>query len=258
MCRSCAGTLTAIIGPTGSGKSGFLSTLLGDTLAFPSSSSLHSFSQPSSSQPSFSSLSLSSHPVQRPSHPPPHLSAHSLPSTSLLSSSPPSLYPPAFTTPCVSTVGRIAYAAQEPWIQNCSLRENICFGSPFIQSWYDIVVDVCALHQDIDSLPAKDFTEIGEKGVNLSGGQKQRVALARAVYVQADVYLLDDCLSAVDAQVATEIFTKCICGLLRNRTVLLITHKLHTVLPKADQILFLKDGQVFFDGKYKVRERKKE
>ncbi|PHJ22762.1 abc transporter transmembrane region domain-containing protein, partial [Cystoisospora suis] len=239
--RCYAGTLTAIIGPTGCGKSGFLSTLLGDTLAFPSSSS---------------SSSSSSHPSQRllPSHNP-HLSAHSLPpSTSFLSSSSSSTSfytPPPFTTPCVSTVGRIAYAGQEPWIQNCSLRENICFGSPFIESWYHIVVDVCSLTQDIESLPAKDFTEIGEKGVNLSGGQKQRVALARAVYVQADLYLLDDCLSAVDAQVATEIFTKCICGLLRNRTVLLITHKLHTVLPKADQILFLKDGLVFFDGTYK-------
>lgn len=259
LCLYTAGSLTAVIGPTGSGKSGFLSTLLGDTLTFPSSTA--SSSSPSlllsPPQPSpQSSLSRASSSLQRRF---PVTTSSLSPSSGASSSSLLHLPPPAFfpfSTPCVSTVGRIAYAAQEPWIQNCTLRENICFGYPFVQSWYDLVVDVCSLRQDIEALPAKDFTEIGEKGVNLSGGQKQRVALARAVYVQADLYLLDDCLSAVDAQVATEIFSRCICGVLKNRTVLLITHKLHTVLPKADQILFLKNGRVFFDGSFKVRRKK--
>lgn len=95
----------------------------------------------------------------------------------------------------------------------------------------------CALTADLKQLPAGDATEIGEKGINLSGGQKQRVAIARAVYADADVYLLDDCLSAVDSQVAQHIFTRCLRHpkMLLRKSVLLVSHNLQ-LLPHADTV----------------------
>jgi hypothetical protein len=88
-------------------------------------------------------------------------------------------------------------------------------------------------HQPLQILPAGDASEIGEKGINLSGGQKHRVALARAVYSAADVYLLDDPLSAVDVHVGRHIFEDCICGELAGKTRLLVTHQVQvgTALP---------------------------
>ena len=68
------------------------------------------------------------------------------------------------------------------------------------------MVEACCLTSDLGQLPQGDATEIGEKGINLSGGQKQRVAMARAVYADADLYLLDDCLAAVDSQVRSLFF----------------------------------------------------
>ncbi|KAL5474409.1 hypothetical protein EMCRGX_G026352 [Ephydatia muelleri] len=122
--------------------------------------------------------------------------------------------------------GKIAYAPQDPWLFTGTLRENILFGCPLYVDWYDAVLDACALHQDIEQLPNGDLTLIGERGVTLSGGQKARVSLARAIYVDYDVYLLDDPLSAVDAVVAKHIFERCICGLLKDRLVVLVTHQL--------------------------------
>ena len=101
----------------------------------------------------------------------------------------------------VNVDGTIAYVSQIPWIQNATLMDNILFGKPFDKEFYDKVVYACALSSDLSMLPAGDQTEIGEKGINLSGGQKQRVALARAVYSEADIYILDDPLSAVDSHV---------------------------------------------------------
>lgn len=106
----------------------------------------------------------------------------------------------------VNTVGKIAYVSQQAWIQNATLRDNILFGKSYDKKLYDRVVNACALKQDLDMLPAGDQTEIGEKGINLSGGQKQRVSLARAVYNDADLYFLDDPLSAVDSHVGKHIF----------------------------------------------------
>eukprot|EP00921_Rhytidocystis_pertsovi_P021853 GHVQ01034965.1.p1 GENE.GHVQ01034965.1~~GHVQ01034965.1.p1 ORF type:complete len:1721 (-),score=244.53 GHVQ01034965.1:456-5618(-) len=145
--------------------------------------------------------------------------------------------------------GSVAYCAQVAWIQNGSVQDNICFGSEFDPNWYDEVIECCALKQDLDMLPAGDMTEIGEKGINLSGGQKQRVALARAVYRRSDVYILDDCLSAVDALVASELCSKCLLGLLRSKTVVLVTHKLD-FLPHCDQIVFLNDRRALYVGSY--------
>jgi ABC-type multidrug transport system fused ATPase/permease subunit len=120
--------------------------------------------------------------------------------------------------------GSVAYCSQQAWIQNMTVKDNILFGCPFERKKYDKVLDACALTSDLRSLPAGDQTEIGERGVNLSGGQQARVALARACYSNASVYILDSPLSAVDAIVQNEIFHKCMLGLLRNKTVLLVTH----------------------------------
>jgi ABC-type multidrug transport system fused ATPase/permease subunit len=98
--------------------------------------------------------------------------------------------------------GSVAYCAQEPWIQNATLKENILFGKPFDEKRYAKVLDACALTSDIAALPGGDQTEIGERGINLSGGQKARVSLGRACYSDSDIIILDDILSAVDAHVA--------------------------------------------------------
>ena len=105
----------------------------------------------------------------------------------------------------------------------------------------------CALEPDLAILASGDQTEIGERGINLSGGQKQRIALARAVYAKAGVYLLDDPLSAVDSHVAQHIFEHCIEGLLRRKTVVLVTHNIR-LLPRVDQIVLLQDHEIGFVG----------
>jgi len=110
----------------------------------------------------------------------------------------------------VNVKGSVAYVPQQAWIQNATLRENILFGRTFDSKRYAKAIYTCALQTDLDILPGGDLTEIGEKGINLSGGQKQRVSLARAVYFNADVYLLDDPLSAVDSHVGKHIFDKVI------------------------------------------------
>eukprot|EP01117_Protostelium_nocturnum_P013244 TRINITY_DN4935_c0_g1_i4.p1 TRINITY_DN4935_c0_g1~~TRINITY_DN4935_c0_g1_i4.p1 ORF type:complete len:1039 (-),score=239.18 TRINITY_DN4935_c0_g1_i4:20-3136(-) len=146
--------------------------------------------------------------------------------------------------------GNIAYVAQQAWIQNATLRENITFGSPFDQKRYDHVLKVCHLQADIDILLHGDSTEIGEKGINLSGGQKQRVSLARAVYQNRDIYLLDDCLSAVDAHVGSSIFENCIVGQLASKTRILVTHQLQ-FLNQVDYIVVLKEGKIAEMGTYR-------
>lgn len=92
-----------------------------------------------------------------------------------------------------------AFCPQYAWIQNASVRENIIFGKEFKDDWYSKVVDACALRPDLEMLPNNDKTEIGERGITVSGGQKQRMNIARAIYFDADIVLMDDPLSAVDA-----------------------------------------------------------
>jgi ABC-type multidrug transport system fused ATPase/permease subunit len=94
----------------------------------------------------------------------------------------------------------IGYAAQKPWLLNATLRENILFGQPFRPRRYGQIIEACSLQPDIDILPGKDLTEIGEKGINLSGGQKQRVAVARALYSQANVVILVSSYSTNDLE----------------------------------------------------------
>ncbi|CAH0555480.1 unnamed protein product [Brassicogethes aeneus] len=152
----------------------------------------------------------------------------------------------------VNTIGSIAYVAQQAWIQNATLKDNILFGKPYDQRIYNKVVKACALKPDFDMLPAGDQTEIGEKGINLSGGQKQRVSLARAVYADSDIYLLDDPLSAVDSHVGKHIFDQVIGpnGMLSGKTRILVTHGI-TYLPQTDRILVIKKGEISESGTYK-------
>ncbi|XP_059168823.1 multidrug resistance-associated protein 1-like [Physella acuta] len=143
----------------------------------------------------------------------------------------------------------LAYVPQQAWIQNATVRENITFGREFDPTFYKIVITACALNQDLEILPAGDLTEIGEKGVNLSGGQKQRISLARAVYSQADIYLFDDPLGAVDSHVGQHIFQHVISntGLLNRKTRVLVTHGIH-LLSNVDLVVAMHDGKIVDSG----------
>lgn len=106
----------------------------------------------------------------------------------------------------MNVFGSVAYVSQASWIQSGTIRDNILFGKPMDKTKYEEAIRVSALDKDIDSFDYGDLTEIGQRGLNLSGGQKQRVQLARAVYNDADIYLLDDPFSAVDAHTAATLF----------------------------------------------------
>ncbi|CAK4776766.1 unnamed protein product, partial [Aphanomyces euteiches] len=141
--------------------------------------------------------------------------------------------------------GRIAYFSQQSWIQNLTIRENILFGKPYDREKYNRVIEACALTKDLSLFAAGDRAEIGQKGINLSGGQKTRVCLARACYSDADIFILDSPLSAVDAIVQNEIFTKCFLGLLRNKTILLVSHSPDIIGSKCiDRLVGVKDGRL--------------
>ncbi|XP_076064714.1 multidrug-Resistance like Protein 1 isoform X2 [Oratosquilla oratoria] len=158
----------------------------------------------------------------------------------------------------VNVKGSVAYVPQQAWIQNCTLQDNILFGKSLDKEKYSSVVQACALQADLEMLPGGDKTEIGEKGINLSGGQKQRVSLARAVYNDADIYLLDDPLSAVDSHVGKHIFEHVIgpTGVLKGRTRILVTHGL-TYLHNVDHIIVLKNGSISEQGTYNELMEKK-
>ncbi len=151
----------------------------------------------------------------------------------------------------VNVQGQVAYVPQQAWMQNATVQDNILFSKEMQNKKYKKTIEACALEADISILPGGDLTEIGEKGINLSGGQKQRVSLARAVYSDADVYLMDDPLSAVDSHVGKHIFEQVIGhdGLLQEKTRVLVTHGI-TYLPKVDLIIVLKDGRVSEQGTY--------
>ncbi|KAG0238830.1 hypothetical protein BGX31_003156 [Mortierella sp. GBA43] len=152
----------------------------------------------------------------------------------------------------VRIYGDLAYVPQQAWIINATLRDNIILGRPFVQDKYNRIVFACGLEPDLEMLPASDLTEIGERGINLSGGQKQRVSLARAAYLDSDVYLLDDPLSAVDAQVDQHLWRHLIGpqGLLRTKTRVLVTHGIQH-LEEVNQVVVLKDGRILEQGGYR-------
>jgi len=125
------------------------------------------------------------------------------------------------------------------------------FGKPYDHEKYQRIITACGLLPDIEILPAGSETEIGERGINLSGGQKQRVSLARSAYDDADIYLLDDPLSAVDAHVSRHLWNELIGpqGLLGSKTRILVTHGIHH-LKEVDKVVVLKDGKVVEQGHY--------
>jgi ATP-binding cassette subfamily C (CFTR/MRP) protein 1 len=136
-----------------------------------------------------------------------------------------------------------AFCPQYAWIQNANVRDNITFGKEFEPKWYNKVIDACALRPDLEMLPNGDKTEIGERGITVSGGQKQRMNIARAIYFDADIVLMDDPLSAVDAHVGRHIMDNAICGLLADKCRILATHQLH-VLSRCDRIIWVEEGRI--------------
>ena len=141
----------------------------------------------------------------------------------------------------VSVNGRIAYLSQMPWVFSGTIRDNILFGRSFKTKRYQEIVEVCCMQADLHNFSQGDLTEIGHRGVSLSGGQRARVSLARALYSEADIYLLDDPLSAVDAKVGKHLFDRCICGFLSGRTRVFVTHQLD-YLTHLDSIIVLSEG----------------
>lgn len=147
--------------------------------------------------------------------------------------------------------GSIAYCAQNAWIMNCSVRENILFGKRYDKKFYQKTIEACELISDFESLPDGDGTLVGEKGISLSGGQKARLSLARAVYSRADIYLLDDVLSAVDSHVAKKITNAVLgsSGLLATKTIILATNSIR-ILSLANETVYLQKGEIVERGTY--------
>lgn len=143
----------------------------------------------------------------------------------------------------------VAYCAQQAWLENGSVKENILFASVYDKNRYKQVIKACALQKDLEILDAGDETLVGEKGVTLSGGQKQRISLARALYCTARHVILDDILSAVDSHTAKWIFEKALMGpLMYNRTCILVTHNVALCLPQAQYAVILDNGRVTAQG----------
>ncbi|GJV45123.1 putative ABC-type xenobiotic transporter [Tanacetum coccineum] len=141
----------------------------------------------------------------------------------------------------VDISGSIAYVSQTSWIQSGTIQDNILYGKPMNKTMYEKAIKACALDKDIEEFKHGDLTEIGQRGLNMSEGQKQRIQLARAVYNDADIYLLDDLFSVVDAHTAASLFN--------GKTVILVTHQVE-FLSSVNTILVMKDGQVTQLGTY--------
>ncbi|CAI8608030.1 unnamed protein product [Vicia faba] len=149
----------------------------------------------------------------------------------------------------VNLGGNLAYVSQSSWIQSGTVQDNILFGMPMDRTRYEKAIKACALDKDINDFSHGDLSEIGQRGINLSGGQKQRIQLARAVYNDADIYLLDDPFSAVDAHTAAILFNDCVMTALRSKTVILVTHQVE-FLSEVDTILVMEGGKVIQSGSY--------
>ena len=195
--RIARGSLTAVVGPVGSGKSSLLLALLGELHAEHASGTRGG----------------------------------------------------APAKPCRRVMpARVAYAPQEAWVMNATVRDNILLRRPYDAARYAAVLAACALERDLATLPGGDGTEVGERGVTLSGGQRARLSLARAVYAQADVYLIDDPISALDAPTARHVMQECLCGpLLKGSTRVLVTHA-RQWLHACDDVIVLDGGRVVLQG----------
>jgi len=151
--------------------------------------------------------------------------------------------------------GTLVYVPQTAWIFSGTIRENILFGQPFDETRYTLILEACALTEDIQRFPDHDQTVVGERGEVLSGGQQARVSLARAVYADADLYLLDDPLSAVDLKVGQHIFKSCISELLGDKARVLTSHQKEH-MREADQVIVLYKGRVLEKGSFSELEEK--
>ncbi|KAL8946411.1 MAG: hypothetical protein Q9222_007190 [Ikaeria aurantiellina] len=147
--------------------------------------------------------------------------------------------------------GAVAYFPQQPWLLNTSIRENIMFGEPWNEKLYRQVLYACALFEDLQMLPYGDETVISDGAITISGGQKARIMLARAIYSQADSYLLDDCLAAVDKRVGLTLLDRLFgpCGILRGKTVIMTTN-FAPLFPFATSVVALRDGCIVERGTY--------
>ncbi|KAM7197693.1 P-loop containing nucleoside triphosphate hydrolase protein [Rhypophila sp. PSN 637] len=152
----------------------------------------------------------------------------------------------------VTVHGTVAFANQSAWIMNASVRENIVFGYKYDSNFYEKTVKACALLDDFAQLPDGDETMVGERGISLSGGQKTRVALARAVYARADIYVLDDVLSAVDSHVGRHLIDNVLGpkGLLKSKARILATNSI-PVLDEADYICLMSEGEIVEKGTFR-------
>ena len=149
----------------------------------------------------------------------------------------------------------LVYVPQTPWVFSGTIRENILFGQPYNQNKYSRILEACSLAEDVGRFPNADLAVVGERGAVLSGDQRARVSLARAVYMDADLYLLDDPLSAVDIKVSQHIFEKCIKGLLSKKTRVLTSHQ-EQHMKQADKIIVLNKGRVLANGGFSELQEK--
>ncbi|XP_043265995.1 ATP-binding cassette subfamily C member 4-like [Colletes gigas] len=145
--------------------------------------------------------------------------------------------------------GSVSYASQESWLFSGTVRNNILFGQPYDQKKYNEIVKVCALTKDFQQFNYGDKTLVGDRGAALSGGQRARINLARAIYRSADIYLLDDPLSAVDTHVGKHLFNECFKNYLHNKTRILVTHQVQH-LKYCDYIIVLNNGKIEYEGTY--------
>lgn len=153
--------------------------------------------------------------------------------------------------------GKVSYCSQEPWVFEGTIRDNVVFVEDFNERRYKRVLKVCALERDLELLPRGDLTMIGERGVSLSGGQKARINLARAIYRKADIYLLDDPLSAVDTHVGKHIFERCINDFLSNKIRVLVTHQLQYLFD-VKHLILMGSGSIVAQGSYQQLQKSKQ
>ncbi|KAG5878883.1 hypothetical protein JTB14_005774 [Gonioctena quinquepunctata] len=149
----------------------------------------------------------------------------------------------------ISVNGKISYSSQEPWVFAATIRQNIVFGQDYDKHRYHDIIRACALDKDFEQFENGDLTIVGDRGASLSGGQNARINLARAMYKDADIYLLDDPLSAVDINISKHLYRECINGYLSRKTRILVTHQVH-YLKDADHIIILNNGRIEDEGTF--------
>lgn len=144
---------------------------------------------------------------------------------------------------------KIAYVSQQSWSMTKTIKENITMGAPWNAQRFGDALKYSCFVEDLNDMPNRELTVIGNKGVNLSGGQKARLAIARALYSDADVYLFDDPISALDINVGKSIMENCILGYLKSKTVLVATHAL-AYLPYFHKVYVMEEGEIILEGKF--------